>query len=214
MPFEDRADAAGRLAGRLMKFKGDPGAMVAALPRGGVVIGRIVADALGLPLDLVVPRKIGAQGDPEYAIGAVTEEGDAVWNEKERGKADPAYLDDELERQRTEARRRLGTYRAGLPERSFEGKKVLLVDDGAATGLTMRAALATVRRGKAALVVVALPVCPPDTAKELAADADDVIVLEEPAFFMSIGGFYEEFPQVEDDEVLMAMKGKSEKKKA
>lgn len=204
--FKDRADAGRRLAALLSAYEGDADAVIAALPRGGVVTGRVVADALGLPLDIVVPRKIGAQGDPEYAIGAVTEEGDAVWNEEERRRADPRHVETELSTQKAEARRRLATYRAGLPPRTFEGKKVILVDDGAATGLTMRAALATAKRAGAASTVVALPVCPPDTADELSAEADEVAVLERPTSFMSIGRHYADFPQVGDEEVLRLMR--------
>lgn len=206
MLFKDREDAGRRLASRLAAFKGDPEAVVAALPRGGVVTGRVIADALGLPLDLVVPRKIGAEGDREYAIGAVTEEGDVVWNEHERRAADRGYLSAEVEAQKKEAARRLATYRAGLAERSFEMKKVLLVDDGAATGLTMRAALATVRRARPAMVVIALPVCPPDTAETLAREADEVVILDSPEPFTAIGASYGDFPQVEDAEVLRLMR--------
>src|SRR5512142_1163900 len=130
MPFVDREDAGRRLARRLRRLAGKPDAVIVALPRGGVVLGRVVADALRLPLDIVVPRKIGAPGDPEYAIGAVTEEGDAVWNEAERRVADASYLEKTLAAERAEARRRLATYRAGLPPRALRGRTVIVVDDG------------------------------------------------------------------------------------
>jgi len=206
MLFADRADAGRKLADRLTGFTGTPGGLIVALPRGGVVIGRVVADALRLPLDIVVPRKIGAQENPEYAIGAVAEKGDAVWNESERGHADPAYLEAEVGRQKAEAQRRLETYRAGLGARSFRGRTVIVVDDGVATGLTMRAAIMTVRRGGPARTVVAVPVCPPGTFHELEREADEVVALERPAALTSIGAFYEDFPQVGDEEVLRLMR--------
>ncbi|HTK05185.1 MAG TPA: phosphoribosyltransferase family protein [Candidatus Eisenbacteria bacterium] len=207
MLFADRDDAGRRLAERLSGYAGIADGLVVALPRGGVVVGRVVADALRLPLDIVVPRKIGAESNPEYAIGAVTEEGDVVWNEAERRQADPAYLTAEVAKQKEEAARRLATYRAGLVDRTFEGRTVIVVDDGVATGLTMRAALATVRRGRPARTVVAVPVCPPGTLVALEAAADVAIVLELPRAFMAIGAFYADFPQVEDEEVLRLMRG-------
>lgn len=206
MPFTDREDAGRRLAKPLRRFARDAGAVVIALPRGGVVTGRAVADALRLPLDIVVPRKIGAPADPEYAIGAVTEEGDAVWNEHERREAGPSYIESALAKERAEARRRLDTYRAGMPPRTMKGKTVLLVDDGVATGHTMRAAIATVRRGGAARIVVAVPVCPPDSLALLEGEADEVIALETPAAFGSIGAFYDVFSQTDDATVIRLLR--------
>ncbi|MEY4744733.1 MAG: hypothetical protein RL272_678 [Candidatus Parcubacteria bacterium] len=206
MPFVDREDAGRRLARSLRRYEGDPGAIVVALPRGGVVTGRVVADALKLPLDIVVPRKIGAEADPEYAIGAVTEEGDAVWNERERRGAGRAYLDSTLAKERAEARRRLGTYRAGMPPRSLRGKTVLVVDDGVATGYTMRAAVATVKRCGASRIVVAVPVCPADSLAALELEADEVVALESPVIFSSIGAFYDAFAQTDDATVVRLLR--------
>ncbi len=213
MPFADREDAGKRLAGRLKKYAGKPDTVVVALPRGGVVTGREVADALRLPLDIVVPRKIGSPGDPEYAIGAVTEEGDAVWNESERRAAGEEYLAATLAAERAAARRRLATYRAGMPARSLRGKTVIVVDDGVATGHTMRAAVATVRREGAARLVVAVPVCPPDSRASLEAVADEVEVIESPRAFAAIGAHYGAFPQVSDGEVLRLMRHAGERRK-
>lgn len=206
MLFADRDDAGRKIAARLSGFAGIAGGLVVALPRGGIVVGRAVADALRLPLDIVVPRKIGAEANPEYAIGAVTEEGDVVWNEAERRHAEPSYLEAEIARQKDEAARRLATYRAGLGDRSFEGRTVIVVDDGVATGLTMRAALATVRRGRPAKTIVAVPICPPDTVGVLKEAADEVLILELPRGFTAIGAFYADFPQVEDQQVLRLMR--------
>lgn len=200
--FANREEAGERLAAVLAeKYGRKKNAVVLALPRGGVVPGRIVADELGAPLDIVVPRKIGAKANPEYAIGAVAEDGEAVWNEAERRVEDPSYLDAEVAAQRAEARRRLATYREGLPQRDLKGKSVIIVDDGAATGLTMRAAIATVRAERPARITVALPVCPPDTVRVLAGEADDVVALRRPEPFHAIGAFYEEFSQVGDADV-------------
>lgn len=206
MPFVDREDAGRRLAERLKRHAGKPDAVIVALPRGGVVVGREVADALRLPLDIVVPRKIGAPGDPEYAIGAVTEEGDAVWNEAERRKAGKAYLDETLAAERAEARRRLATYRAGMPPRALRGKTVIVVDDGVATGRTMRAALATVKKEGAARIIVAVPVCPPDSLAELGTEADETVVLESPRAFGAIGASYESFLQTDDATVIRLLR--------
>lgn len=206
MTFIDRHDAGKRLARRLSRFARRTDAVVVALPRGGVIIGREVADALRLPLDVVVTRKIGAEENPEYAIGAIGETGDAVWNERERREADPSYLEAEVARQRKEAARRLAKYRAGLPPRAFAGKTVLLVDDGVATGYTMRAAIAWLRHERPAAIVVAVPVCPPDSLAIIAAEADEAVTLEAPAAFDAIGRFYQEFTQVGDDAVIASLR--------
>jgi predicted phosphoribosyltransferase len=206
MRFIDRRDAGGRLAKRLSRFAVRPETVVVALPRGGVVVGREVADALRLPFDIVVTRKIGAEQNPEYAIGAIGEAGEAVWNDREHRDADPAYVEAEVARQREEAARRLRTYRVGLPPRDFAGKTILLVDDGVATGYTMRAAIADLRRARPAAIVAAVPVCPPDSLAAIAAEADEVVVLETPEDFDAIGRFYQEFAQVGDDAVIAALR--------
>lgn len=205
MQFQDRQDAARRLAEKLKAFSGRADVVVIALPRGGVVLGRIVADALAVPLDLVVPRKIGAPGNKEYAIGAITEEGDAVWNESERVQAGESYLKKEVAKQQAEARRRLDLYRAGLPPRRLNGKTVIIVDDGVATGFTLLAAVRTVRAAGPAKIVAAVPVAPRDSAERLKSEVDELVVLETPRLFWAIGAFYDEFGQVEDEEVIKLM---------
>ena len=202
MVFRDRADAGRRLAEALRKYGGRRDVTVVALPRGGVVLGRIVADALGAPLDIVVPRKIGSPGNEEYAIGAITESGHAVWNEAERALADESYIERTVSAEQAEARRRIDTYRAGLPPRDLKGRTVVVVDDGIATGYTMRAAVETVKSEGPAKVVAAVPVAPPDSAKEIGGLVDESVVLSKPSPFWAIGAFYEEFGQVEDGEVV------------
>lgn len=203
--FKDREDAGRKLAEALSGYR-NSGAVVVGLPRGGVVLAREVADALDAPLDLVVPRKIGAEGDPEYAIGAITETGEAVWNERERASSDPAYLERAVADQQAEARRRLETYRQGLPPRDLKGKTVIIVDDGIATGLTMSAAVKTAKDEGATRVVVAAPVSSIDAADRVASEADDAVILSKPRLFRAIGGFYGDFPQVDDASVLRLMK--------
>jgi putative phosphoribosyl transferase len=168
-----------------------------------------VADALDAPLDLVVPRKIGAPFDPEYAIGALTESGDVVWNEAERAGCDPEELEAIVEREKSEAQRRLSSYRRGLPERDFKGKTVILIDDGAATGYTMRAAIASVRRRRPARIVVALPTCSSEAKEALSRDADETVILDTPALFGAVGASYEAFPQVKDGQVIKLMHHKT-----
>lgn len=202
MLFRDRKDAAEKLSDALSEYKGRDDVLVIALPRGGVVIGRIVADRLGAPLDIVVPRKLGVRMNPEYAVGAVTESGHVVWNEEERAQMDDEYADRVVREEKEEARRRLGLYRKGLPERDFKRKTVIVVDDGIATGFTIRAAISTVRAGDPARVVAAVPVGPPDTVETLRKEVDDLVVLSAPPLFFAIGQFYGTFDQVEDSEVI------------
>src|SRR3989344_8187005 len=128
--FKDRKEAGERLAQALMKYKSAADTIVLALPRGGVVVGYGVARVLNLPLDIVVPRKIGAPGNPEYAIGAITEPGDAVWNEPERLMAGDAYIAAAVAKEKAEAQRRLEKYRPGRSELDLHDRTALIVDDG------------------------------------------------------------------------------------
>ncbi len=201
MPFRDRIDAAQQLLAELQRQKVTTD-LVLALPRGGVVLGKIVADGLGAPLDLVIPRKIGAPGNPEYAIGAVTESGLAVWNEAERKSVDPDWLAAAVAEQTAEAKRRRTTYLAGGKRLPVNGRRVLVVDDGMATGLTMRAAIAELKADGAKHITVAVPVAPADSLAALRRAVDEVIVLTTPEFFEAIGAFYQTFNQVTDDEVI------------
>ncbi|MBI4457957.1 phosphoribosyltransferase [Candidatus Uhrbacteria bacterium] len=205
MLFRDRQDAAVKLAEKLAKYRGKPDVTVVALPRGGVVLGRIVADALEAPLDLVVPRKIGAPENEEYAIGAITETGEAVWNSAERARVSDAYAAAAMKKERTEAERRLRLYRKNRPARNLRARTVIIVDDGIATGFTMRAAIKSIKKERPKKIVVAAPVSPSDAPEELRAEADEVIVLATPALFGSIGAFYEHFSQVDDDVVVRLM---------
>ena len=205
--FDDRADAARQLARRLMRYRGEA-PLVLGIPRGGVPMARIVADALGADMDVVLVRKLGAPGNAEFAIGAIEESGWWFVSPDAQGSgADEAYLARERGRQLAVIAARRALYTRERPRKDPSGRTVIVVDDGLATGATMLAALHAVRRQGAARAVCAVPVAPPGTLNEVARHADEVICLEAPAVFRSVGEFYRRFDQVEDDEVVRALKG-------
>jgi putative phosphoribosyl transferase len=210
MVFEDRQEAGLKLADALISYKGDKQVVVLGLPRGGVVLAAVVAEKLGLPLDVVCPRKIGAPFNKEYAIGAITESGELIADVTTmRGlEVSGSYLEQEIATEREQAQRRLALFRQGRLPRDLEDKTVILVDDGLATGLTMKAAILTVKQEGAAKVVVAVPVAPGDTVSEMEDLADEVCCLSTPQFFQAVGQFYRNFVQVEDDEVVALMRKK------
>jgi putative phosphoribosyl transferase len=202
--FRDRADAGRRLADRLRSIALDA-PVVLGLPRGGVVVAAEVARALDAPLDVLVVRKLGAPGHPELGIGAVAD-GDPplvlVNDDVIRGlRVRDAYLARETAAQLDEVRRRETHLRAGRPAPALRDRGVIVVDDGIATGGTVRVALRAVRRTEAARVVLAVPVAPPEVVAALAAEADLVVCLEAPDGFTAVGQFYDDFRQTTDDEV-------------
>ena len=200
--FLNRYDAGKQLAEKLRVYAGVQ-SVVVALPRGGVVVGYEIARSLGCPLDIVVTRKVGYPGNPEYAILAVDSEGSVLTNITETERVDRAWLERETEKQREEAVRRIKVFRGNRLPVSLSGKTVILVDDGVATGLTIRLAIRTVKKEKPARIVVAVPVCPPDVAALLKKEANEFLVLEDPREFSgSVGAHYKAFEQVEDDEVI------------
>ena len=200
--FVDRADAARKLLDRLPPF--DPAATaVIALPRGGLPLADVIAQALHLPLDIVLVRKVGMPGQPEFAAGAVTDAGGVAVT------VNPAALEAGLTEERVRAmardelaelRRRRALYQGGRAPLPVKGKTVLVVDDGIATGATMRAALRLLRAAGAARLVLAVPVAPADVLADLARDADETICLETPAPFFAVGMHYQTFDQVSDAE--------------
>lgn len=198
--LKDRAQAGKHLASALAAYKDAPDTIVLALPRGGVVVAYEIAEALNLPLDIVVTRKIGHPNNPEYAIGAVAEEGDAIMNEAEIASIDKEWLADSLNAERTEANRRMVAYREG-PYPDISGKTVILVDDGVAMGYTMRAAVARVMRDRPSRIIVAVPHGAQDSLVQIRAKVDQLVVLDVPAVYYAVGAHYEEFPQVSDEEV-------------
>ena len=202
MPFEDREEAGRRLADRLRAYRGQD-VVVLGLPRGGVVTAKPVADALGAPLDVLVARKLGAPGWEELAIGAVTARGTRVLNDHVMRQMflPPGYLEEETERQRRVAEEREHTLRDFRPAEPLAGRVAILVDDGIATGMTMRAAIEDARRQGPAKLVVAAPVAAPDTYRDLLSLVDEVVVVEVPREFMAVGQFYRNFTQTTDEEV-------------
>ena len=211
--FRDREEAGRLLAEHLeTRLAADAGeAVVLAIPRGGVIVAATVASALGAPLDVIVPRKLGAPGNPELAVGALAlADGEEIALVDDRtvralGVSDQ-YLHEEIERQRREILRREAAYREGRPPEAVEGRMAVLVDDGVATGLTARAAARAVSRRSPREVVVAVPVAPPETVREFAAEGIRLEALETPSPFGAVGRFYLDFRQVEDDEVKAVLR--------
>ncbi len=202
MPFSNRVEAGSRLAKELLRYKGSD-VVVLGIPRGGVVVANEVAAALGAPLDVVVTRKIEAPGEPEFALGAVTQDGDVIMDRQaaESLGATPEYLDDQVRKKREEVKERLQRLRGESPYPKLEGKVVVIVDDGIATGSSVEAAVMTVKRMKPRQIVVAVPVAPADAVETLSEDGTTVVCLEMPGSFLAIGEFYADFNQVEDIEV-------------
>lgn len=201
--FRDRADAGDQLALLLKEYQGRDDVVLLGIPRGGVEVGAHVAAALGLPLDVIVVRKIGAPGQPEYAVAAVDEDGGLLIGDHPY--VSRAYLEQAAAREREEIARRLSAYRAGRQPLDVSGKTVVLVDDGIATGLTVLKAIGSLRDRGAAEVVVAAPVVAPSSAAKLRRYADRVVAVAEPAGFAAVGQFYDRFPQTTDDEVRAAL---------
>lgn len=203
--FIDRADAGRRLAEKLVSYTAE-NTVVLALPRGGVVLGRVIAEALDVPLDIVVTRKIGHPSNPEYAICAVDEKGTLLCNEDEVQSIDNEWLQKEKMRQQNEAQRRCIVYRNGRKPVELKGKTVIITDDGIATGLTMRLAIAAVRAHDPQRIIVAVPVAPADIIEDIKKEVDELIILEAPQEFLgAVGAHYEQFDQVEDEEVIQLL---------
>jgi putative phosphoribosyl transferase len=206
--FKNRNDAGAQLAVRLSQYKDREDVLILALPRGGVVIGYELAQALNAPLDVLIVRKIGYPGQEELAIGAISETGSVVLNQSIIAVGHPSegYIKAAIERQKHELSRRVQLYRAGKGLPALAGKIALLVDDGVATGATIKAAIETLKQEKLARLVVALPVGPTETVDELRAMVDEVVCLETPLNFMAVGIHYQDFTQVSDQEVVDLLK--------
>ena len=204
--FADRADAGRQLAERLLPFAYE-NPLVIGLPRGGIPVAREVALALHAPLDFLAVRKLGAPHNPEYGIGAVAEGGVRV--------IDPEAIailglrndvvDAIAARETAEVERRAMLYRDDSAPLDVKGHTAIVVDDGVATGVTDAAALRALRRRGPRRLILAVPVCPPDSARRLREDADELIALQQPASFFGVGQFYEDFAQVTDEEVVSTL---------
>jgi putative phosphoribosyl transferase len=208
--FKDRVDAGKKLAQKLLSYQSDPTVMVVGLPRGGVVVAYEVAHLLQVPLDIIVPRKIGMPANPELALGAITQEGEPVWNEAliKSFHIHKEDLKDILEQEKREAARRLSLYRKSHLAQDFKNKTVILIDDGIATGATMRAAIAGIRAQGAKKIIVAVPVAPLEILEEIEKEADEIICLAVPRMFYGVGQFYDSFAQTTDEEVIALMQNK------
>ena len=203
--FLDRVDAGKKLAQALLTYKGQP-LVVYAVPRGGVVLGVEVARALEAPLDLIVVRKIGHPYQPEYAIGAVAEDGYVVTNPDEVARLDTRWLKRATAAELEEAQRRRRLFLQGRAPIEIKDKIAIIVDDGLATGLSMSAAIHEISGRGPQKVVVAVPVAAAETVAKLRPDVDDFVVLYIPEWFGAVGAFYQRFDQVSDEEVVALMK--------
>lgn len=207
--FQNRQDAGKKLATALKKYRNKENVIVIGLPRGGVVTAFEVANYLHAPLDVICPRKVGAPLNSELALGAITDSGIGFFNEdliKNIG-VRKDFLENACQREQETSRQRMALFRKDRPPLQFEGKTVILVDDGIATGATMKAAILSLKGLHAAKIVVAVPVSPPDTISEIKTMCDEVICLDMPWFFQAVGQFYQDFAQTEDAEVIKLLHG-------
>ncbi|MFN7991781.1 MAG: phosphoribosyltransferase family protein [Candidatus Micrarchaeia archaeon] len=202
--FKDRFEAGEQLAEALSAYKDDPDAIVLAIPRGALQIGKVLHERLGLPLDIIVTKKIPHPSSEEYAIGAVGPDGEFFVNE--HADASPGYIEGERMRLESLVEEKYRRYRGDRPKPALKGRTVIIVDDGIATGSTLIAAIHVVRKQKAGKIVVAVPVGAPDSVDKVAREADVMICLMRPGFFFAIGQFYENFVQVEDEEAIGILK--------
>jgi putative phosphoribosyl transferase len=212
MRFRDRAHAGRVLARSLLAYAGRDDVVVLALPRGGVPVAAELARALGAQLDVFVVRKLGLPGHEELAMGAVAPGGVLVLDDRlVRGLGIPdEVLQETVEKELRELERREAAYRAGRPPLDLEGKTVILVDDGLATGATMRAAALALRKYKPARVVVAVPVASAETCDEFRADVDEIVCALTPSPFHAVGLWYDDFSQTSDEEVRELLRDSSD----
>jgi predicted phosphoribosyltransferase len=205
-PFEDRRDAGRRLAAKLSRFR-DERPVVFALPRGGVPVGYEISRSLGAPLDVFVSRKLGAPDQPEFGIGAVAVGGVRIlnWDVIRRLGIPDDYIERVTARELAEVNRRLRYFRGDRPELQVGGRTTILVDDGLATGVTARAAVAALRRRRPRRLILAAPVCAAQTAKIFLAEVDELICLKTPSDLGAIGFWYRDFEQTTDAEVVQLL---------
>lgn len=199
--YRDRHDAGRKLAERLAHYRDEPDVLVLALPRGGVAVGYEVAEALHAPLDVFMVRKLGYPGHEEYAMGAITTGGVRVMNPMPGLRVSPEALAHVVAREELELARREQLYRAQRSPINVAGRTVILVDDGLATGATMRAAALAIRQQHPGRLVLAVPVGAPSSVAELTGKADEIVVPAQPEPFFAVSLWYEHMPQASDDEV-------------
>lgn len=207
MIFKDRADAGKKLAVIMKKFAGQTDTIVLGLPRGGVITAQVVANELKLPLDLLIVRKIGSPSNEEFAIGALSQDGQIFLDEDtiKLYNISPEHIEKTTKSEQLEADRRQQLYRQGRAPLNLKHKTAILVDDGIATGATMQAAILSVKAHGASRIIVAIPVIASDSLKTLQGLADEVFYLDAPFFFGAVGSFYSDFSQTTDEEVIKIM---------
>ena len=205
--FVDRHDAGRRLAHALIHYKEAPDTLILALPRGGVVVGYEISRELHLPLEVLVTRKLGAPGNPELAMGALSETGYRHLNPEVLLSfgVSSVQLEEAVQLQHQEIARRVERYRRGRPLPPMTGQSVILVDDGVATGATFYASVAALRTLNVRRLVAAIPVASTQARSDLLSKVDEVVILETPMSFAAIGQFYLDFSQVTDEEVTACL---------
>ncbi|TDO16714.1 MULTISPECIES: phosphoribosyltransferase [Halomonas] len=203
IPYADRHQAGNILADELKEYADQRQVIVLALPRGGVPVGAVIAAALGAPLDVILVRKLGLPGHEELAMGAIATGNARVMNDDvlRFKRVSESAIERVVEKERKELERREKTYRGDRPLPNLEGRTVILVDDGLATGATMRAAIQVVRQQSPEKIVMAVPVAPRDTLERMREEADEVVCPAVPSSFMGIGQWYQDFGQTSDQEV-------------
>lgn len=209
MTFRDRREAGRLLAEKLSFLKGKENLLVLAIPRGGVVVGSEVAKALDAPLDVYITRKIGAPYNPELAIGAIASDGTLILDRSlaSRLGVSEEYIKAQSAREQEEIERRIRKYRGDQPSPVLEGKRVILVDDGIATGATIEATIDALQKTGLEELILAVPVGPRETIERLKRKVDRLICLHAPEIFWAVGSFYHTFDQTSDEEVIALLEG-------
>ncbi len=205
MLFADRVEAGIALAKHLRDYQYE-NKLILGIPRGGTIVAKALRDEIGGDLGIIITKKIGFPGNPEYGIGAVAEDGTLVLSDtgKRSKQVTEEYLEQETERQMAEIERRMKSYRYAIPD-SLKNTIVIVVDDGIATGMTMLAALRFLRKKEPLKMILAVPVAPADTLELFKGEADEVVSLSSPLMFFAVGQFYKNFAQVTDEEVIAAL---------
>ncbi len=208
MIFKDRLDAGEKLADNLKNYKNDSSSIILSIPRGGVGVGFYVAKKLNLPMNVIIAKKIGAPFNPELAIGAIAEKETVILNDQliESYNIYESYVSQKINEEKNNIEKKIEIYRNKESLSGLENKDVILVDDGIATGATIKASIKFIKKSKAKKIIVATPVGERETIEEIKKMCDEVVCLEIPDFFNAVGSFYENFNQVSDEEVVNFIK--------